>query len=113
MVKMVMIGLLLEVLIATMMVLGWAVTLRRAPRPYTGGWGVRYRHALATLDAFFRGILILLGGASVFFLIPTLVFQRERHVYALFGGLDLLCVLAFYALWRWTNWLIGQAASRT
>ncbi|GAC1385546.1 MAG: hypothetical protein NVS4B7_11430 [Ktedonobacteraceae bacterium] len=109
----VMIGLLLAVLIATMMVLGWAVTLRRAPRSYGVEWSGRYIRALATLGTFFQGILILFSCASIFFLIPTLAFQRERQVNALFGGLDLLCVLAFYALWRWTYWLICLAASRT
>lgn len=107
------VGLLFTILIATMMVLGWAVTLKWTPRPYPVEWRVRYIRAMATLGTFFQGILILFSNASIFFLIPTLAFQRERQVLALYGGLDLLCVLAFYTLWKWTSWLLWLAATGT
>ncbi len=73
---------------------------------------MRYIQAITIQRMCLQGIMLLYGSAAVLCLILIKSLPGERQVFALYRGLNLLCSMAFYALWRWTSWLIWLAATR-
>lgn len=106
------IGFPLVVLLATGMVAAWAILLRHAPDALSKEWGMRYIEAATIQRTCLQGIMLLHACAAVLCLILIEAMPAHRQVFALYGGLNLLCSLAFYILWRWTTRLICMAVIR-
>jgi hypothetical protein len=74
-------------------------------------WYVDYIRQMARLRrSLLAGMLIVGAHAVTFF--PFSLIGSMQHVAALFGGVDLVCAIALYGLWRWCNRLSLRAMSR-
>lgn len=99
-------------LIYVLVMAGLAYELKRAPRPYPEHWRNRYMHAVQRLRSSLWVVFTLLGINAVLFFFPATVEGPAQRAAVIFGGLDLICALVLYGVWRWAGWLQKKVATK-
>jgi hypothetical protein len=84
--------------------------LSKQSRPYPTRWSAIYLCRIARLRRSLFISLLIVAPNTVLFLIPLLLQVGDRHLAAMYGGIDLLCSIVLYVLWKWTRRLIIMTA---
>ena len=90
-----------------------ALSLKITPRPYTIEWANDYLLRAARIKKSLLVALVILVFNAFIFLPPLLPRVGDRHTAALFGIVDLLCLIVVYGLWRWVEWLVRIVRQHT
>lgn len=102
--EVIVIGMAVATLVYVLVVAALASELKQKPRPYSVAWCKRYIRSLESLRSSLWIVFTLLGVNALLFLIPAIT-GPEQHTATIFGGLDLLCAIVLYGVWRWAVWL--------
>jgi len=98
------IGITAATLLYVLAVAGLAYQLKRMPRPYSTARSKRYLRSIERLRVSLWAVFTLLGANALLFLIPAIT-GLEQHAATIFGGLDLICAMVLYGVWKWAGQL--------
>src|SRR5258708_513895 len=106
------IGITAATLLYVLAVAGLAYQLKHMPRPYSTARSKRFLRSIERLRVSLWAVFTLLGANALIFLIPAIT-GPEQHAATIFGGLDLICAIVLYGVWRWAGWLRSSVLAHT
>src|SRR5215472_10552093 len=95
----------LTTLIYVLFVAGLAYKLKRTPRPYPSAWLKRYLRSIERMRSSLWVSFFLLGTNALVFFVPSFMGGSQGRFATLSGGLDLICAIVLYGVWRWAGHL--------